>query len=86
MRAKGARNLRERLYPLDWQLDTALKAAYRTCRAYCSRVPLMTSDHSTPENSDIQILPPGFRFDPDGARPASQKFKVKVKGASKKGI
>ena len=86
MRAKGARKLRERLYPLDWQLDTALKAAYRTCRAYCSRVPLMTSDHSTPENSDIQILPPGFRFDPNGARPASQKFKVKVKGTSKKGI
>lgn len=43
-----------------------------------TRHPLMVSEHSTPENSDIQILPPGFKFDPEGNRPAAQKFKVKI--------
>ena len=51
---------------------------YRTTRAYATRHPLMVSEHSTPENSDIQILPPDFKFDPDGAKPPSQKFKVKI--------
>ena len=71
------------LFPVDWQLDTALRDAYRRTKAYITRHPLMLSEHSTPENSDIQILPPGFKFDPNGAKPPSQKFKVKIGGKQK---
>lgn len=80
---RGAANLLQHLFPVDWQLDTALRDAYRRTKAYITRHPLMLSEHSTPENSDIQILPPGFKFDPNGAKPPSQKFKVKIGGKQK---
>ena len=77
-RPPGARNVLRSLFPVDWQLDTALKQAYRSTRAYITRVPLMTSAHSTQDNSDIQILPEGFAFDAAANRPPAQKFKVKI--------
>eukprot|EP00434_Breviolum_minutum_P022336 symbB.v1.2.019713.t1/scaffold1571.1/size154223/7 len=50
------------LFPLDEQIDSSLAAVYGTVRAYAARSSLMTAPHSTPENSDIQILPEGFRW------------------------
>eukprot|EP00435_Cladocopium_sp_Y103_P060742 s865_g22.t1 len=50
------------LFPLDEQIDSSLASVYGTLRAYAARSSLMTAPHSTPENSDIQILPEGFRW------------------------
>lgn len=62
LKARGARKLLEHLFPLDEQIDSSLAAVYGTVRAYAARSSLMTAPHSTPENSDIQILPEGFRW------------------------
>lgn len=44
----------------------------------------MTAPHSTPETSDIQRLPDGFRFEAAAAPAApAVKFKVKVGRAKK---
>lgn len=62
LKAQGARKLLEHLFPLDEQIDSSLASVYGTLRAYAARSSLMTAPHSTPENSDIQILPEGFRW------------------------
>ncbi|KAH8056001.1 hypothetical protein JL722_7826 [Aureococcus anophagefferens] len=62
-RPRGAARMLEMLFPLACQLDTALAKAYASAACYVSRTPLMSAPHSTAENSDIQILPPGFSKD-----------------------
>ncbi|CAJ1429197.1 unnamed protein product, partial [Effrenium voratum] len=59
---RGARLLLERLFPLDEQIDSSLRKVYDSIDAYAARSSLMRAPHSTPENSDIQILPEGFRW------------------------
>ncbi|CAJ1379799.1 unnamed protein product [Effrenium voratum] len=51
-----------RLFPLDEQIDSSLRKVYDSIDAYAARSSLMRAPHSTPENSDIQILPEGFRW------------------------
>eukprot|EP00931_Biecheleriopsis_adriatica_P112212 TRINITY_DN8678_c0_g1_i1.p1 TRINITY_DN8678_c0_g1~~TRINITY_DN8678_c0_g1_i1.p1 ORF type:complete len:295 (+),score=46.49 TRINITY_DN8678_c0_g1_i1:69-953(+) len=62
IRPGGARLLLQHLFPLDEQIDSALARVYGIVRCYASRPPLMRAAHSTAENSDIQILPEGFRW------------------------
>mmetsp|Transcript_27239 Transcript_27239/g.90570 ORF Transcript_27239/g.90570 Transcript_27239/m.90570 type:complete len:302 (+) Transcript_27239:50-955(+) len=60
IRPPGARALLRHLFPLDEQIDSSLARVYGRVRAYASRPSLMRAIHSTADNSDIQILPPGF--------------------------
>lgn len=62
LRPAGARALLEHLFPLNEQIDSALSRVYGTVRAYATRPSLMNAAHSEPGNTDIQILPEGFKF------------------------
>lgn len=62
MRPRGARALLQHLFPLEEQIDSALAKVYAKVRAYASRPSLMKAAHSTADNTDIQILPEGFKF------------------------
>mmetsp|Transcript_22370 Transcript_22370/g.42171 ORF Transcript_22370/g.42171 Transcript_22370/m.42171 type:complete len:276 (+) Transcript_22370:54-881(+) len=62
LRPRGAARLLEHLFPLDEQIDSSLSRVYDKLNAYAVRTPLMKAPHSTPENTDIQILPEGFRW------------------------
>eukprot|EP00930_Biecheleria_cincta_P084597 TRINITY_DN74045_c0_g1_i1.p1 TRINITY_DN74045_c0_g1~~TRINITY_DN74045_c0_g1_i1.p1 ORF type:complete len:304 (-),score=24.38 TRINITY_DN74045_c0_g1_i1:274-1185(-) len=61
-RPRGARALLESLFPLDEQIDSALSKVYGCIHAFATRPSLMRAEHSTAGNSDIQLLPEGFRF------------------------
>lgn len=62
LRPQGARQLLKYLFPLNEQIDSALSNIYGQVRAYATRPSLMKAEHSTAGNSDIQLLPEGFRF------------------------
>jgi len=62
LRPRGARKLLQHLFPLEEQIDSALARVYGKIRAYAVRTSLLTAAHSTASNTDIQILPEGFKF------------------------
>ena len=49
----------QELFPLREQIDRSMARTYGALRGYAARRSLMAAPHSTPENSDIQILPAG---------------------------
>ncbi|CAE7801073.1 Cercam [Symbiodinium sp. CCMP2456] len=59
LRPRGAAQLLKYLFPLDEQIDSSLARVYDKLNAYAVRTPLMRAPHSTPGNTDIQILPEG---------------------------